>query len=48
MGVRASVGETPMKMEAAVDAVFPFAGAGAVYASQPLQRCYRDLYTAGQ
>ena len=33
---------------AAIDAVFPFAGAGAVYATQPLQRCYRDLHTAAQ
>jgi Acyl-CoA dehydrogenase, C-terminal domain len=33
---------------AAADAVFPYAGASAVHASQPLQRCFRDLHTAGQ
>ncbi|WP_219418011.1 acyl-CoA dehydrogenase family protein [Pseudonocardia nigra] len=31
---------------AAVDAVFRLAGAGAVYADQALQRCFRDLHTA--
>ena len=30
---------------AAVDGVFRLAGAGAVYADQPLQRCFRDLHT---
>lgn len=34
--VRASV--------AAVDGVFRLAGAGAIYADQPLQRCFRDLH----
>src|SRR6185312_803610 len=34
--------------EAAVDAVLPLAGAGAIRAAHPLQRCYRDLHTAGQ
>ncbi|MGH3978378.1 MAG: acyl-CoA dehydrogenase family protein [Pseudonocardiaceae bacterium] len=34
--VRASV--------AAVDAVFRLAGAGAIYADQPLQRCFRDIH----
>lgn len=29
----------------AVDAVFRLAGASAVYADQPLQRCFRDLHT---
>jgi indole-3-acetate monooxygenase len=29
----------------AVDAVFRLAGAGAVYADQPVQRCFRDLHT---
>lgn len=29
----------------AVDGVFRLAGAGAVYADQPLQRCFRDLHT---
>ncbi|MGH3852907.1 MAG: acyl-CoA dehydrogenase family protein [Pseudonocardiaceae bacterium] len=29
----------------AVDDVFRLAGAGAVYADQPLQRCFRDLHT---
>ena len=33
---------------AAVDAVFPFAGSSAVYSGEPLQRCFRDLHTAGQ
>jgi alkylation response protein AidB-like acyl-CoA dehydrogenase len=33
---------------AAVDALFPLAGAGAVFADQPLQRCFRDLHTANQ
>lgn len=32
----------------AVDAVFPYAGASGVYSSEPLQRCFRDLHTAGQ
>lgn len=30
---------------AAVDGVFRLAGAGAVYADQPIQRCFRDLHT---
>jgi alkylation response protein AidB-like acyl-CoA dehydrogenase len=29
---------------AAVDGVFRLAGAGALYADQPLQRCFRDLH----
>jgi alkylation response protein AidB-like acyl-CoA dehydrogenase len=29
----------------AVDGVFRLAGAGAVYADHPLQRCFRDLHT---
>jgi alkylation response protein AidB-like acyl-CoA dehydrogenase len=33
---------------AAVDAVLPFAGASAVYADNPLQRCSRDLHAASQ
>jgi len=33
---------------AAVDAVAPFAGASAVYADNPLQRCSRDLHAASQ
>lgn len=33
---------------AAVDGVFPLAGASAVYSSEPLQRCFRDIHTAGQ
>jgi len=32
----------------AVDRVFRLAGAGAVYAHHPLQRCFRDVHTAGQ
>jgi alkylation response protein AidB-like acyl-CoA dehydrogenase len=32
----------------AVDTVFGFAGASAVHADQPLQRCFRDLRTAAQ
>ncbi|MGH3717263.1 MAG: hypothetical protein ACRDRI_00160 [Pseudonocardiaceae bacterium] len=28
-----------------MDRVFRLAGAGAVYADQPLQRCFRDLHT---
>ncbi|OBF73471.1 hypothetical protein A5750_14580 [Mycobacterium sp. 852002-51613_SCH5001154] len=31
-----------------VDATFGLTGAGAVHASHPLQRCFRDLHTAGQ
>jgi alkylation response protein AidB-like acyl-CoA dehydrogenase len=34
--------------EIAIDAVMPFAGAAGVYSSQPLQRCFRDIHTAGQ
>jgi alkylation response protein AidB-like acyl-CoA dehydrogenase len=33
---------------AAVDGVFPLAGADAVYSDRPLQRCFRDLHTAKQ
>jgi indole-3-acetate monooxygenase len=33
---------------AAVDAVLPFAGASAVYAENPIQRCSRDLHAASQ
>jgi indole-3-acetate monooxygenase len=33
---------------AAVDAVLPLAGASAVYADNPLQRCSRDLHAASQ
>jgi alkylation response protein AidB-like acyl-CoA dehydrogenase len=33
---------------AAVDRVFRLAGAEAVYAHHPLQRCFRDIHTAGQ
>lgn len=32
----------------AVDTTFDLTGAGAVHASHPLQRCFRDLHTAGQ
>lgn len=32
----------------AVDTAFGLTGAGAVHASHPLQRCFRDLHTAGQ
>jgi indole-3-acetate monooxygenase len=32
----------------AVDRVFHLAGAEAVYAHHPLQRCFRDIHTAGQ
>jgi indole-3-acetate monooxygenase len=32
----------------AVDRVFRLAGAGAVYADHPLQRCFRDVHAAGQ
>lgn len=32
----------------AVDTTFGLTGAGAVHASHPLQRCFRDLHTAGQ
>jgi len=32
----------------AVDRVFHLAGAEAVYAHHPLQRCFRDVHTAGQ
>ncbi|KLO43355.1 hypothetical protein ABW17_09825 [Mycobacterium nebraskense] len=32
----------------AVDTAFDLAGAGAVHAGHPLQRCFRDLHTAGQ
>ena len=31
-----------------MDSVFPYAGASSVYSSEPLQRCFRDLHTAGQ
>jgi indole-3-acetate monooxygenase len=33
---------------AAVDRVFRLAGAEAVFAHHPLQRCFRDIHTAGQ
>jgi alkylation response protein AidB-like acyl-CoA dehydrogenase len=33
---------------AAVDQAFVVAGAGAVYADHPLQRCFRDIHTANQ
>jgi alkylation response protein AidB-like acyl-CoA dehydrogenase len=33
---------------AAVDRAFAVAGASAVYASHPLQRCFRDIHTANQ
>jgi alkylation response protein AidB-like acyl-CoA dehydrogenase len=33
---------------AAVDIAFNFAGAGAVYAGHPLERCFRDIHTANQ
>lgn len=32
----------------AVDIAFNFAGAGAVYAGHPLDRCFRDIHTANQ
>ncbi|OBJ81773.1 hydroxylase [Mycobacterium gordonae] len=32
----------------AVDTVFGLTGAGAVQATHPIQRCFRDLHTAGQ
>ncbi|OMC46543.1 acyl-CoA dehydrogenase family protein [Mycobacterium sp. IS-1264] len=32
----------------AVDATFGLTGAGAVHATHPLQRCFRDLHTVGQ
>jgi alkylation response protein AidB-like acyl-CoA dehydrogenase len=32
----------------AVDTVFGFAGAGAVYTGHPLERCFRDIHTANQ
>jgi indole-3-acetate monooxygenase len=32
----------------AVDTTFELTGAGAVHASHPLQRCFRDLHTVGQ
>ncbi|WP_156687358.1 acyl-CoA dehydrogenase family protein [Mycobacterium sp. Marseille-P9652] len=32
----------------AVDAAFGLTGAGAVHAGHPLQRCFRDIHTAGQ
>ncbi len=32
----------------AVDRVFRLAGADAVYAHHPLQRCFRDIHVAGQ
>ena len=32
----------------AVDRVFRLAGSGAVFAHHPLQRCFRDIHTAGQ
>lgn len=32
----------------AVDATFGLTGASAVHASHPIQRCFRDLHTAGQ
>lgn len=38
-------------MEAAITAVdlaFGYAGAGAVYAGHPLERCFRDIHTANQ
>jgi indole-3-acetate monooxygenase len=34
--------------EAAVDTLLPLAGAAGVYSSRPLQRCFRDIHTAGQ
>jgi alkylation response protein AidB-like acyl-CoA dehydrogenase len=33
---------------ATVDRAFALAGAGAVYAGHPLQRCFRDIHTASQ
>jgi indole-3-acetate monooxygenase len=33
---------------AAVDTAFELTGAGAVYTSHPLQRCFRDIHTAKQ
>jgi indole-3-acetate monooxygenase len=33
---------------AAVDAVLPLAGASAVYADNPIQRCSRDLHATSQ
>jgi alkylation response protein AidB-like acyl-CoA dehydrogenase len=32
----------------AVDAVFRLSGSAAVYSTHPLQRCFRDIHTAGQ
>ncbi|HEV2068957.1 MAG TPA: hypothetical protein VGR26_04095 [Acidimicrobiales bacterium] len=32
----------------AVDIAFGYAGAGAVYAGHPLERCFRDIHTANQ
>ena len=32
----------------AVDLAFGYAGAGAVYAGHPLERCFRDIHTANQ
>ena len=32
----------------AVDRVFRLAGANAVFAYNPLQRCFRDIHAAGQ
>ena len=32
----------------AVDRVFHLAGAEAVFAHHPLQRCFRDIHTVGQ
>jgi indole-3-acetate monooxygenase len=31
-----------------VDTTFDLTGAGAVHASHPLQRCFRDLHTVSQ
>jgi hypothetical protein len=33
---------------ASVDAVLPLAGASAVYADNPIQRCFRDLHAESQ
>lgn len=33
---------------ASVDAAYTLAGAGVVYSSHPLQRCFRDIDTASQ
>ena len=40
--------QTMLAAKDAVDTAFTLGGASAVYDDQPLQRCFRDIHTAGQ